>query len=371
MANNNYGVRDDVWSSLTPEERSSVASGNQSTIGNLGTTYNPSGSYGSDTHPTQTIPQIQMPQLTPYNPQADIEALKQAQIAANKAALDKQKTASLSSLQREKAQIEPTYQKQKIQARVTAQKTARSFDEYMAQRGGGAAKSGIAGQGVLLNNVAYQGQKGELDTAEANALTSNSQRVTDTENAYLADLTAVRAGANAQAMQMQIQANQQAAAQELAYQQWLYQQQQAQTQNQFSQNMQLAGLTGMYNGMPTMGYSQLTGLLPGGGQTMAAQQQAFNNKMAEQELNLARQKALAPKEPTADDLLTQSFNEVDNLLNQGLTYEQVRNEIEKNEASLMRNKITPSKLYDYLDSVNIPYNISRAKALGLMMSGEL
>lgn len=47
MANNSYGVRDDVWGNLTPEERSSVASGNQTTIGYLGSAYSGNSSSGS------------------------------------------------------------------------------------------------------------------------------------------------------------------------------------------------------------------------------------------------------------------------------------------------------------------------------------
>ena len=44
MATNPYGISDSVWSVLTPEEKKSVSGGNQSTLSNMGTAYNPSGS---------------------------------------------------------------------------------------------------------------------------------------------------------------------------------------------------------------------------------------------------------------------------------------------------------------------------------------
>jgi hypothetical protein len=125
--------------------------------------------------------------------------LKKAQLSQAMAGLDKQRNASLSNLSSEKATIEPAYQKQKIQAGVTAKQTARSFDEFMAQRGG--AKSGIAGQGTLLNNVAYQGQVGSLNQAEASAISDNARRVTDVNNAYESDVTGAKAGIEAQALQ--------------------------------------------------------------------------------------------------------------------------------------------------------------------------
>lgn len=139
---------------------------------------------------------------SPYQDQ--LTALKQAQLSAAMAGLDKQKNNSLSNLTGELGKIEPTYQKAKTGAIVTAKQTARSFDEYMAQRGGGIAgnnKSGIAGQGVLMNNLGYQGAKGTLDANEASEISDNARRVTDVGNAYNSDVQGASAGIEAQYLQ--------------------------------------------------------------------------------------------------------------------------------------------------------------------------
>jgi hypothetical protein len=147
-------------------------------------------------------PLAQQPDIT-----GQMAQLKKAQLAAAMAGLDKQKNASLSNLSAEKATIAPAYQKSKIAADVTAQQGARSFDEYMAQRGGGISgnnKSGIAGQGTLLNTIAYQGQKGALDQAEASAISDNARRVTGVNNAYESDVQGANAGVEAQHLQSYI-----------------------------------------------------------------------------------------------------------------------------------------------------------------------
>jgi len=174
---------------------------------------------------------------SPYQDQ--LNALKRAQLKASTAALDKQRNSSLSNLTAERAVIEPTYQKEKMQAGVTAKQTARSFDEYMAQRGGN--RSGIAGQGQLLNNMAYQRQYGELGQAEASELSDNARRVTDVNNAYESDLVGAEAGIQAQYLQNYLQ-------------QMNLDRQYNQSESQFNANLglQQAGLTGMYNGEQTL-----------------------------------------------------------------------------------------------------------------------
>lgn len=296
--------------------------------------------------PKQEEQKIVMPAYTPYNPTADIQALKQASIQATTAALDKAKAQSLSSLSTERQQIAPAYQQQKNAANIAAKRQARSFEDYMAQRGGGAAKSGIAAQGNLMNNVALQGNIGQLNTAEANALLGNTQRQTDTETAYQNDLAAAQAGANANAMQMQISANQQAAANELAYRQWLYEQQTAQDNNLFNRGVTLAGVTGYYNGKPTIDYSNmlynqgynnanLTGYMPDGTPTMSREQNTFNNKIKQAETETAQQKATqsntntdttTDKAPTAAQqkvAQNKAIAWVDNLDAEGNTEEQI------------------------------------------------
>lgn len=174
---------------------------------------------------------------TQADTKANMEGLKQAQLQASMAGLGKARDSSLSNLSAEKATIEPQYQKQKMQANVTAKQTARSFDEYMAQRGGGVAgdnKSGIGGQGTMLNLMGYQGQKGALDQAEAGAITDNARRVTDVGNNYESDVVGAEAGIQSQYLQNYI--------------------------NQMNQDKQFglqeAGLTGNYNGQQTMAGAQ-------------------------------------------------------------------------------------------------------------------
>ena len=174
-----------------------------------------------------------------YGTTDQIAGLRDAQVASAAAALDKQRKAALSGLSTERAAIEPQYQKQKMQAGVTARQTARSFDEYMAQRGGN--RSGIAGQGALMNNMAYQGQVGSLNQGEVGAIKDNTQRVTDVNNAYESDLAAAKSGAEATYLQNYI--NQMNADRTFN-----------QSDKQFDANLglQQAGLTGTYNGQQTL-----------------------------------------------------------------------------------------------------------------------
>ena len=178
-----------VNTNTTDKSNGSTGGGyNTSSYAGGGNSYNP---LTATTQQYQPATQILSP----------LEQLKKAQLAQTMAGLDKSKNASLSNLSAEKATIEPAYQKQKIAADVTAQQGERSFSEYMAQRGGGAGKSGIAGQGTLMNNIAYQGQVGSLNQAEAGAISDNARRVTDIGNAYNSDVAGANSGVEAQYLQ--------------------------------------------------------------------------------------------------------------------------------------------------------------------------
>jgi len=185
-----------------------------------------------------------------YDYTSQIEDLKKAQLSQSMSTLDKQRNSSISNLSAEKATIEPSYQKAKTQAGVTAKQTARSFDEYMAQRGG--SKSGISGQGTLLNNVAYQGAMGKLNEAESSAIADNARRVTDVNNAYESDLVGARAGIEAQALQNYI--NQMNLDRTYNQQNYQFDTSTGMQRDQFNQNLALqqAGLTGTYNGQQTL-----------------------------------------------------------------------------------------------------------------------
>jgi hypothetical protein len=143
---------------------------------------------------------------SPY--QDKISELNKALETQAMAGLDKQRNASLSNLSAEKATIEPAYQKQKIQAGVTAKQTARSFDEFYAQRGGGIAgnnKSGIAGQAQLVNNLGYQGAMAGLGEAESNAFADIARRETGINNNYNSDVQSTRAGIEAEGLKRYIE----------------------------------------------------------------------------------------------------------------------------------------------------------------------
>src|SRR5665648_177207 len=152
-------------------------------------------SRGGNSTPTTSM----SPNANPYKDQ--LKSLRDAQLASTMAGLDKSKNASLSNLSAEKAKIEPLYQKDKMQAGVTAKQTARSFGEYMAQRGGGAGASGIGGQGELMNNLGYQNQYGAIDQAETGAMTENARNVTDIGNAYNSDVAGANASVESQYLQ--------------------------------------------------------------------------------------------------------------------------------------------------------------------------
>ncbi|SDG47316.1 hypothetical protein [Desulfosporosinus hippei] len=160
--------------------------------------------------------------------------LKNYQKQQTMAQLDQQRQNALSNLKAEKATIEPVYQQKKTQAGVNARQAARSFDEYMAQRGGGGAKSGIAGQGALMNNLGYQNAYSALDQAEASALSDNARRVSDVENNYESNLTSANAGLEAQYLQAYLD----------------------QKNRDKAFGLQEAGLTGMYNDAPTLANQQ-------------------------------------------------------------------------------------------------------------------
>ena len=204
---------------------------------------NPDGSVKQKTttskRTTGTITDYNIDKYTDYNIDKYIEELTKAQRQSVLAGLDKARRQAVSALQAEKAQIQPQYYDKRNQANVAMNQAGRNFAEFLAQRG--LQSSGVAAQGELSNLSAYQRTLGELGRQEQQAYDDIARRMTDVESAYLADLQAAEAGLQAQQMQALIAEMQRQ--RDLALQQ-------EQFNRQFG--LQEAGLTGTYQGTPTL-----------------------------------------------------------------------------------------------------------------------
>lgn len=192
------------------------------------------------------------------NAQNYINQLNDLRKNAAISALGKSHDAALSNLGNEKSAIQPKYYDQRNQVAAGAQQQARNFAEFMAQRGG--SSSGANAQATLSNNMATQGNLGSLGRQEAQAYTDIERRTTDVNNAYESDVASATANAEADKMQALLQDyyTAQQRGDTLA---------QNQIQNAIAQSqlaMQQAGQTADYTGQF------------GGKQTLAAQQQAYN-----------------------------------------------------------------------------------------------
>lgn len=107
------------------------------------------------------------------------EAKKQSQIAQLKQARDK----ALANLDVQEQNIKPAYQNARNQASATSQSGARSFAEYLANRG--LTNSGASAQGEINRLSSLQNTLGGIDTAEANAYRDIANQRTAIENDYV------------------------------------------------------------------------------------------------------------------------------------------------------------------------------------------
>lgn len=156
-----------------------------------------------------------------------MDDLKQAQIRAQVAALDKQRNNSLSNLDTEQAGLGSVYYEKRNQAAAASDVSAMNFAQRAASRG----ISGNAGaMPEIYRNSALQGQIGALDQAEASANASIESNRANVRNNYEADLVAAQAGIEAQALQNYIS--------------------QMNTDREFG--VTEAGLTGSYKGAQTL-----------------------------------------------------------------------------------------------------------------------
>ena len=114
----------------------------------------------------------------------DLERLSKAQQKAQVAQLKQARDKALANLDTQEQSIKPTYNNARNTASATSQSGARSFAEYLANRG--LTNSGAAAQGEINRLSSLQNTLGGLDTAEANALRDIANQRTAINNDYVA-----------------------------------------------------------------------------------------------------------------------------------------------------------------------------------------
>lgn len=107
------------------------------------------------------------------------EAQKKYQVAQLKTARDK----ALANLASQEQEIKPTYQNARNMSSATSQQNARSFAEYMANRG--LTNSGASAQAEINRQSALQNSLGNINTAEANAFRDIANQRTQVNNDYV------------------------------------------------------------------------------------------------------------------------------------------------------------------------------------------
>lgn len=116
--------------------------------------------------------------------QDDLERLSRAQQKTQIAQLKQARDKALANLDVQEQEIKPTYQTARNQASATSQSGARSFAEYLANRG--LTNSGSSAQGEINRLSSLQNSLGNIDTAEANAYRDIANQRTAVENDYVA-----------------------------------------------------------------------------------------------------------------------------------------------------------------------------------------
>lgn len=116
--------------------------------------------------------------------QDDLERLSRAQQKTQIAQLKQARNKALANLDAQEQEIKPTYQTARNQASATSQSGARSFNEYLANRG--LTNSGASAQGEINRLSSLQNSLGNIDTAEANAYRDIENQRTAVENDYVA-----------------------------------------------------------------------------------------------------------------------------------------------------------------------------------------
>ena len=139
----------------------------------------------------------------PYAQQAELlNQLLEQQKQSTMAGLEASRQTSLSALGAEETAVKPAYAEKRSQARTTSQLNAKSFADFLAQRG--LTNSGGAALGETNRTGALQGQIGGLMEAEQAQLGDINRRRTLAEQNYATGLQGADAQMNAQSIQNQL-----------------------------------------------------------------------------------------------------------------------------------------------------------------------
>lgn len=138
--------------------------------------------------------------------QDDLARLKKLQQQATANELKAQKEKTLQALAEQEATVKPTYQAQRNSASATSQKNARSFSEYLANRG--LTNSGASAQGEMNRLSTLQNTLGTIDTNETNELNEIARAKANAESDYASNLATANSQLEAEYYNKLVEENQ-------------------------------------------------------------------------------------------------------------------------------------------------------------------
>ena len=136
----------------------------------------------------------------------DLNRLKRLHQKATANELKAQKEKTLQALAEREATIKPTYQNQRNLASANSQKGARSFSEYLANRG--LTNSGASAQGEMNRLSTLQNTLGTIDTNETNELNEIARARANAESDYASNLATANSKLEAEYFNNLLQENQ-------------------------------------------------------------------------------------------------------------------------------------------------------------------
>lgn len=138
--------------------------------------------------------------------QDDLERLKRLQQKATANELKAQKEKTLQALAERESIVKPTYQNQRNLASANSQKGARSFSEYLANRG--LTNSGASVQGEMNRLSTLQNTLGTIDTNETNELNEIARARANAKSDYASNLATANSKIEAEYFNNLLQENQ-------------------------------------------------------------------------------------------------------------------------------------------------------------------
>ena len=138
--------------------------------------------------------------------QDDLNRLKRLQQKATANELKAQKEKTLQALAERESTVKPTYQNQRNLASANSQKGARSFSEYLANRG--LTNSGASAQGEMNRLSTLQNTLGTIDTNETNELNEIARARANAESDYASNLATANSKLEAEYFNNLLQENQ-------------------------------------------------------------------------------------------------------------------------------------------------------------------